>query len=80
MNTLAEVAAYCAANIEDWDIKCGMALSYIGKRMPIPSWFRNEIEDCVSDWAKDNGFSVNEFDESAIDVKEIIFADEDELD
>lgn len=77
MNTLAEIAAYCAANIEDWDIKCGMALRHIGRRMPIDYGFRNEIEDCVSDWAKDNGFSVNEFDESAIDVEEIIFAESD---
>ena len=45
MKTIKDVVAYCAENIENWDIKCGMALSYIGRRMPIPVWFRNEIED-----------------------------------
>lgn len=72
MNTLAEVAAYCAANIEDWDIKCGMALSYIGKRMPIPSWFRNEIEECVSEWAEDNEVSVDFFEDWEKVAEEIV--------
>lgn len=78
MNTLAEVAAYCAANIEDWDIKVEMALRHIGRRMPIDYGFRNEIEDCASEWAEDNGYAVDFFED--IDVEEIIFAEEDELD
>lgn len=54
MDKMKDIVAYCAANIEDWDIKCGMALSYIGRRMPIPYWFRNEIEDAIDEWAEEN--------------------------
>lgn len=70
MDKIKEVAAYCAANIEDWDIKCGMALSYIGKRMPIPTWFRNEIEEAASEWADENDYSVDFLD--GIDAEEIV--------
>lgn len=73
MNTLVEVAAYCAANIVDWDIKSEMAVRMIGRRMPIDPGFRNEIEDAVREWAEDNGYSIDEWDDdSAIDAEEII--------
>ena len=62
MDKLKDIVAYCAANIEDWDIKCGMALSYIGKRMPIPTWFRNEIEGAVSEWCDYNEVCYDEVD------------------
>ncbi len=57
---IKEIAQYCAENIENWDIKCGMALSYIGKRMPIPAWFRSEIEDAMDEWSRDNEVEVDE--------------------
>ena len=62
MKELKEVAAYCAANIENWDIKCGMALSYIGKQRPIPTWFRNEIENCVAEWFSEHDVKPEDFD------------------
>ncbi len=62
MKELKEIAAYCAANIENWDIKCGMALSYIGKQRPIPTWFRNEIENCVEKWCDENEVCYDEVD------------------
>lgn len=70
MDQMKEIAAYCAANIEDLDIKCGMALSYIGKRMPIPAWFRNEIENCAMEWAEENGYAVDFLE--GIDLEELI--------
>ena len=63
VDKMKEIVAYCAANIEDWDIKCGMALSYIGKRMPIPAWFRNEI----AEW-----FSNHDAEPEEFDVEEIV--------
>lgn len=59
MNELKEIVAYCAANIEDWAAKCDLALSHIGRRMPIPAWFRNEIEDCVEEWCDDNEVALD---------------------
>ena len=67
---LKEIVAYCAANIVDWDIKVELALRMIGRRMPIDYGFRNEIEDCVSEWADDNGYDVDFFE--GIDVEEIV--------
>lgn len=60
MEQLKEIAAYCAANIEDWAAKCDLALSHIGRRMPIPTWFRNEIEWCAEEWAEDNDVELAE--------------------
>lgn len=74
MDKLKEIVAYCAANIEDWDIKCGMAMSYIGNRMPIPAWFRNEIENAVEEWADDNDYSIDFLD--GIDAEEIVLWEE----
>lgn len=62
MEQLKEIAAYCAANIEDWAAKCDLALSHIGRRMPIPEWFRNEIENCVEEWCDDNEVCYDEVD------------------
>ena len=73
MNTLAEVAAYCAANIVDWDEKTALALCMIGRHDPIDPGFRDEIEDAVREWAEDNEYSIDEWDDdSAIDAEEII--------
>ena len=72
MNQLKEIVAYCAANIDNWDVKCGMALSYIGKKMPIPTWFRNEIEDKVSEWCEDNDIALDFFEDWDKIVEEII--------
>lgn len=73
MEQLKEIAAYCAANIEDWAAKCDLALSHIGKRMPIPIWFRNEIEDCADEWAEDNEVELAE-DFDAEDI--VLYEDE----
>lgn len=76
MNSIKEVVAYCAANIEDWDIKCGMALSYIGNRMPIPTWFRNEIEDKVSEWCDEHEVSLDFFEDWEDIAEEIVLWEE----
>lgn len=73
-NKLKEVAAYCAANITDWAEKCALALNMIGRRMPIDYGFRNEIEDCASEWAEENGYAVDFID--GIDVEEIVLCGE----
>ena len=68
---MKDIVAYCAANIEDWDIKAEMALRMIGRRMPIDPGFRNEIEDKVSEWCDDNDVSL-EYDEDWDDIAEEI--------
>ena len=70
MNNMKEIVAYCAANIEDWDLKSEMAVRMIGRHMPIDPGFRNEIEDCVSEWADENDYSVDFLD--GIDAEEIV--------
>lgn len=70
MDKMKDIVAYCAANIVDWDEKCQLALTCIGSRMTIPAWFRNEIEDCVSEWADDNDYSIDFLE--GIDAEEIV--------
>lgn len=70
MSQIKDIAQYCAANIVDWDAKCQLALTCIGSRMSIPSWFRNEIEDAASEWADENDYSVDFLD--GIDAEEIV--------
>ena len=60
MNQIKEIAAYCAANIPDWDLKVELALRYIGRRMPIDYGFRNEIEECVEEWCDENEVCYDE--------------------
>ena len=69
-NKIKEIAAYCAANISDWEEKCQLALTQIGYRMPIDYGFRNEVEDCVHEWCDENEVAVDLFE--GIDVEEII--------
>ena len=73
MEKIKEVAAYCAANIVDWDLKCELALRMIGRRMPIDPGFRQEIEDCVEEWCDDNEVALDFFE--GIDVDEIIMTE-----
>jgi hypothetical protein len=68
--TIKEIAAYCAANISDWEEKRQLALAQIGYKMPIDYGFRNEIEDCVEEWCDENEVAVDFFE--GIDVDEII--------
>lgn len=70
MDKLKEIVAYCAANIVDWDLKSELAVSMIGRHMPIDPGFRNEIEDKVSEWADENDYSVDFLD--GIDAEEIV--------
>ena len=66
-----EVAQYCASHIEDYPEKVALALSDMGRRMPIDYAFRNEIEERACEWAEDNGYAIDFFE--GIDVEEIIF-------
>lgn len=72
MNEIKEIVAYCAANIEDWDLKSEMAVRMIGRRMPIDPWFRNEIEECAEEWAEDNDVKLAE----DFDAEEIVLWEE----
>lgn len=77
MEQLKEIAAYCAANIEDWDLKVEQALRDIGRRMPVRSEFRNEIEDCIEEWCDDNEVCYDEVDwDDAIDGEDGIIWEE----
>lgn len=73
MTTLQKIAAYCAANIEDWDLKVDLALRHIGRKMPIDAGFASEIEDRTYEWCDENNVSV-EYNQT-IDVEEIILAE-----
>ena len=72
MNHKKEIAAYCAAKIVDWDAKCQLALTCIGSRMTIPTWFRNEIEDRAREWAEDNKVELAE----DFDAEEVVLWEE----
>ena len=69
---IKEVARYCAATIEDWDEKKELALAMIGRHLPIDYGFRNEIEDCVSEWCEDNGYGLDFFEDWEENAEEII--------
>lgn len=75
MNKMKEIVAYCAANIEDWDIKVEMALRMIGRNMPIDPGFRNEIEDAVEDWCDDNDVCYDEVDWEDAAEEIVLWAD-----
>jgi len=72
MDSRKEVARYCAENIVDWDVKSELAVRMIGRHMPIDPGFRNEIEDCVSEWCDDNEVSLDFFEDWEDIAKEII--------
>lgn len=67
---VSAVAAHCAANICDWDEKRDIARRMIKRMMRIDEGFRAEIEDCVAEWADENGYSIDFFD--GIGAEEII--------
>lgn len=77
MEQLKSVAAYCAANIEDYELRVQLALNVMD-RMRCPLWMAderldNEIRDCIEEWCDDNEVSIDFFDD--IDTEEIIFAE-----
>lgn len=75
MQTIKDVARYCAEHIEDWGEKRELALAMIGRHMPIDYGFRSEIEDCVCEWCDDNEVSLDFFDDWEDIAEEIVFAE-----
>lgn len=77
MDKLKEIAAYCAANIEDYELRVQLALGVM-ERMRCPlnmadAGLYDEMYDCACEWAEDNDYSVDLID--GIDVEDILFAE-----
>lgn len=75
MDSIKEVARYCAENIEDWDVKSELALRHIGRHMPIDYGFRDEIMDKVEEWCDDNEVSLDFFDDSEEIAEDILMTE-----
>lgn len=77
---LRDVAAYCAESIALYEERVELALSIMGTyRCSLEradSMLYDEIIACAREWAEDNGMSVNDYDESAINPEEILYASE----
>lgn len=74
---LKEIAAYCAENIEDYELRVQLALNYMDRmRCPLSmadERLYNEMYDCASEWADNHDYSVDFID--GIDVEEILWAE-----
>lgn len=75
MDKQKEVVAYCAANIEDWDLNVEMALRMIGRHMPIDPGFRNQIEDAVEEWCDNNEVCYDEVDWEDVAEEIVLWAE-----
>lgn len=76
-NPIKEIARYCAANIEDYELRVQVALGLIDRmRCPLsqadPSLY-DQMEQYASEWAEENGYSVDFIE--GIDVEEILWAE-----
>jgi hypothetical protein len=77
MEPLKEIAAYCAAHIEDYEVRVQLALKQMDHmrcpfNMADDGRLSNEIEECAREWCDDHDVSIDFFDD--IDVEEIVFA------
>lgn len=74
MNALKEIAAYCAANIEDWEPRVQIALGIIERnRCPLSmadASLYGQIRDCIDEWCEDNDMDGEDFDE-----EDVLFTD-----
>ncbi len=74
MNQIKEIAAYCAANITDYDERVKIALGKMDRmRCDLRTadyGLAQEIEQCASEWADENGYVVDFLE--GIDVDEIV--------
>ena len=75
-NALKEIADYCAESIALYEERVELAIGLMGRLREslerVDYELYREIEDCAREWAEDNGYSVNDFDESEINPEEII--------
>lgn len=77
MDHLKEIEAYCANNIEDYEVRVQLALKRMDRNR-CPFWMADdgslsdEIRDCAYEWCDDHEISVDFLDD--IDVEEIVFA------
>lgn len=77
MDKMKEIVAYCRKNIDDYDLRVGVALGIMERmRCPLehadPSLY-DEMERCAGEWAEDNDYSVDYLE--GIDVEEILWAE-----
>ena len=75
MEHIKEIAAYVAANVEDYEARLQVALGVMDRmrcplRMADPNLYW-DIENCVSEWADSHDFSVDYLE--GIDVEEILW-------
>lgn len=75
---LKEIAAYCRNNIEDFELRVQVALGFMERcRCPLDQAdysLYNEMYEYILEWAEDNGYSVDEWDEeSGIEVEDILW-------
>jgi hypothetical protein len=74
-NPMKEIAAYCAANIEDYELRVQVALGLIDRmRCPLsqadPSLY-DQMEQYASEWAEENDVELDE----DFDVEDILWAE-----
>lgn len=74
MNALKEIAAYCAANIEDWEPRVQIALGIIERnRCPLSmadASLYGQIRDCIDEWCESNDMNGEDFEE-----EDVLFTD-----
>ena len=74
MNKIKKIAAYCAANIEDYDERVKIALGKMDRmRCDLSTAdyeLAEEIEERAAEWAEENGYAVDFLE--GIDVDEIV--------
>ena len=77
---LKKIAEYCRQNIEDYDVRVQLALGIMDRmRCPLSmadASLYDQIEQYAEEWAEENGYSVDEWDDdSRIDVEEILWVE-----
>lgn len=76
-DVIKEIAAYCAAHIEDYEIRVHLAIKQMDRmRCPLSmadERLYNEMYNCAEEWADDHDYSVDFID--GIDVEEILWAE-----
>lgn len=70
-----ELALYCQANIEDWEIRSQWALTQIDKwRAPlymVASDLYDTMVDCIEEYCEEAGLDPDEIDD--IDIEDVLF-------
>ena len=77
METLKEIAQYCAENISHYEERVQIALDYMDEcRCPLymaDGRLYDEIIELATEWCEDHEISIDFFDD--IDAEEILFSE-----